>query len=146
MKEAIMVSLIKRNESPLFWNFEVIDIDNSEAYINKPEIRETAQQIIKWTQRSIELNGKDKDTACIMWSLSVGGGVSVSPRKTRTIFNSGNTNAVGERNQKAAMWALQTLVIPEILKRNPDITEYGIEVNYNRIFEQTALGFYYRFV
>lgn len=140
-----MITLLKRNENPLYWNFEAIDIENSEWYINKPEIIETAQKIMKWTKRSIELNGKDQDIACIMWSLAINGGVSVSPRKTRTIFESGDTNAVGERNQKAALWALQSLIVPEILEQNPDIAEYGIEVKYNRILEQTVLGFYYKF-
>lgn len=140
-----MITLIKRNESPLYWNFEAIDIENSEYYINRPEIIETAQNIIKWTKKSIEINGKDQDIACIMWSLAITGGVSVSPRKTRNRFESGDTNAVGERNQKAALWALQALVIPDILEQNPDITEYGIEVKYNRILEQTVLGFYYTY-
>lgn len=140
-----MITLMKRNESPLYWNFEAIDIENSERYINRPEIMETAKEVMKWTKRSIELNGKDQDIACIMWSLAITGGVSVSPRKTRTIFESGQTNAVGERDQKAVLWALQSLVVPDILKQNPDIAEYGIEVKYNRILEQTVLGFYYKY-
>ena len=136
---------IHRNEKPGTWNFEPADIFAGEQLLENADIQAAAQDVAKWTTRSMELIKKDNLQSAVTWSIHETGSISVGFRGCTATFNCKSVSiSADERGQKSAFWAVQKLAVPEILKRNTWIECYNIEIRYNSILRGLVLSCNYQ--
>ncbi len=138
----------KRNESLGNWNFGETDISEGKRKLDNPEVVKTAEEVVKWTLRTIELKMKKGDILGKDYYYKMGfnvsklGGVSVHGESgSGILFQCGgcSVGAGTEGDIKGTAWAIYQLAIPEVLKKCQHIAEYRINITYNSIFGNAAI-------
>lgn len=134
------MSFAKRNEILGNWNFSESAIAYGKQVKNKRDLVKSAKEVQKFACRLIELKQEQENLSGkefpVMFSISDLGSVAVSATKVAT-FRCGSCD-VGTATQEEAQgaaWALYQQALPKILKLNPSILEYSVDVKYNTIFK-----------